>query len=95
MPGAEVVAVPFSKDDGELVLGPGAAELMAQREVDLLALLEHHGASGKPGEVIEHVLLPAEPGHDVVTVLLVGVGDGSARDLRRAGAAHGRRSRSS
>ena len=49
MPGAEVVAVPFSKDDGELVLGPGAAELMAQREVDLLALLEHHGASGKPG----------------------------------------------
>jgi leucyl aminopeptidase len=91
--GVEVVAVPYSKDDDDLVLGPGAAELVAAHDVDLLALLEHHDASGKAGDVVEHVLLPAEPDRPALTVLLVGVGDAGPADLRRAGAALARRTR--
>ncbi len=83
--------MPFSKDDDELVLGPGAAELLADHDVDLLALLDHHSASGKAGEVVEHVLLAADGG--AVPVLLVGVGRGEPHDLRRAGAALARRTR--
>jgi leucyl aminopeptidase len=89
--GVEAVAVPFSKDGDELVLGPGAAELLDEHDVDLLALLEHHGATGKAGEVVEHVLLPTDGA--ALPVLLVGVGTAAPRDLRRAGAALARRTR--
>jgi leucyl aminopeptidase len=86
----EVVALPFSSDDGDLVLGPGAAELLDSHDVDLLALLEHHGAKGEAGEVVEHVLLDDA---GIRTVLLVGVGATLPSDLRRAGAALARRTR--
>ena len=36
-PAPSVVALPFSKDDDDLVLGPGAAELLDEHDVDLLA----------------------------------------------------------
>jgi leucyl aminopeptidase len=92
---AEVVALPFEKDGDELVLGPGAAELLDELDVDLLGLLEHHSATGAAGEVVEHVVLDASglTCSSLRVVLLVGIGDSGPRDLRRAGAALARRSR--
>ncbi len=56
-------------------------------------MLEHHRAAGKAGEIVEHLLLPDDPDQPALSVLLVGVGAGEPRDLRRAGAALARRTR--
>jgi leucyl aminopeptidase len=84
--GAEVVAIALLEDDGDLALGPGAAELAEDTGVDLLALLEP--------------LRPGMAAGDVTTVPLpgfllhaVGVGDASPTALRRAGAAVARATR--
>jgi leucyl aminopeptidase len=87
-----VVAVPVlpgdrsedgQSDDGP-ILGPGAAELVDLLDIDLLALLEHHRATGKAGEVVSHPVL----GHPQVDlVLCVGLGAAGAADFRSAGAA--------
>lgn len=80
-----VVAVPVlaGEEDGSLVLGPGAADVAEDLGVDLFAVLEHHRASGKPGEVTTHPVLD-HPRWSAVH--LVGVGSGGNDDLRRAGA---------
>ena len=52
------------------------------------ALLDHYQAKGEAGEIIE---VPVANGDAVGRVLLYGVGDGSAADLRKAGAAVARR----
>ena len=99
-----MVALPFLLDDDDLVVGPGAAELLEEVDLDLLGLLDHHGATGRAGEVVEHVVLSRPGGSDgaedgsgsaagPLTVLLVGVGASTPGDLRRAGAAVVRRSR--
>ena len=75
---AELLAVPFAAD-----LAP-AIEL----PVPAAALLAHYQAKGEAGEVIE---VPVANGDAVGRVLLYGVGDGSAADLRKAGAAVARR----
>ena len=68
-------------------VGPGAADLADELGLDLLALLEHHEATGKAGQVHRHPVL----GHaGVREVLLVGVGDAGSDALRAAGAAIGR-----
>jgi leucyl aminopeptidase len=92
---AEVVAVPFQRDGDDLVLGPGATDLLDELDVDLLALLEHHKAKGSAGEVVEHVVLDAAglTAGGLRAVHLVGVGEGRPSDLRRAGAALARRTR--
>jgi leucyl aminopeptidase len=85
-----VVAVPVlpgEESDGEVggpILGPGAAELVELLDLDLLALLEHHQASGKAGEIISHPVL----GHPQVDlVLCVGLGAARPADFRSGGAA--------
>ncbi|MDN5894193.1 MAG: leucyl aminopeptidase family protein [Nocardioides sp.] len=83
-----IAAVPVLVEDGELVLGPGAAELSDLVGVDLLAVLEHHADvgvdSGTPGEVHTH----ATPDHPrFAAVALVGLGSAEPEDFRRAGAA--------
>ncbi len=96
---AEVVALPFFRDGDDLLLGPGAADLVDVLGADLLGLLEHHAATGAAGEVVEHPVLPtpaaSEAADEVAlrSVLLVGIGAGEAGDLRRAGAAIARRVR--
>ena len=94
--GADVVAVPFQKDGDDLVLGPGAVELLEELDADLIGLLEHHKAKGSVGEVFEHAVLatdgPADPAADGLQVVyLVGVGEARPSDLRRAAAALARR----
>ena len=103
--GADVVAVPVlaagpdgADGTGGITLGPGAAELIDDIGDDLFALLELRGATGEAGQVTDHPLLDDEArkrlgNPDLTRVLLVGVGDGTPADLRRAGAAMARATR--
>ncbi|RYU14136.1 leucyl aminopeptidase [Nocardioides iriomotensis] len=99
--GADVVALPVLADPGDgaeaagPTLGPGAAELLDELDLDLFSLLELHKATGAVGEVVEHaVLSPSGLTNDALRlVLLVGVGGGSPSELRRAGAALVRRAK--
>ena len=87
--GAEVVALPVSPGDESvgLTLGPGAAELGDGLGLDLLGLAESAGATGKAGEVTTvPVPLGGPENGDLRLVLLVGVGQQTPTDLRRAGA---------
>ncbi|MDT9594039.1 leucyl aminopeptidase family protein [Nocardioides zeae] len=84
-----------------LLLGPGAADVADRWRLDLLALLAAHRATGAAGEVVRVPLVGPE-GSDasapsdepaVGLLLLVGVGDASVAELRRAGAATARATR--
>jgi leucyl aminopeptidase len=81
--GAEVWALPvLPGEDGDVVLGPGADEASDVLGVDLLGLLESTRATGRTGEVTTVPVVS-----DVVdVVLLVGLGDQTVTDFRRAGA---------
>ncbi|CAN5363915.1 hypothetical protein BH11ACT8_BH11ACT8_09280 [soil metagenome] len=104
--GADVVAVPLlpASDDGpegeesddgaSLTLGPGAAELCDDLGLDLLAIAEAFAATGASGEVTAiPVPLGGPDNADLRLVLLVGVGEQTPTDLRRAGAAVARATR--
>ena len=94
--GVEVVALPVLPADGPagLTLGPDAAELGDQLDLDLLAILELDRATGKAGEVTAvPVPLGGPDNADLRWVLLVGVGDQRVEDFRRAGAALARATR--
>ncbi|HEX7716946.1 MAG TPA: leucyl aminopeptidase family protein [Marmoricola sp.] len=84
--GITTLALALLDDDGDLALGPGGAELVDDVGQDVLALVEPLGPSTRAGEV---TTLPVGG----YVVHLVGVGDGSATDLRRAGAALARATR--
>ena len=84
--GVDVVAIALLDDDGELALGPGAAELAEDADVDVLALLEPL----RPGTAAGEVTTVPVPGF---LVHVVGVGDASPTALRRAGAALARATR--
>ena len=82
--GAEVWAFPVLPDEDGPLLGPGADEAGDALGLDLLAALEVSRATGRTGEVT-----PVPVAHDdgPGLVLLVGVGEASTTDFRRAGAA--------
>ena len=67
-----------------------ADELVAASGLDLLAVLESRGATGAVGDVVS---LPVTHQGSLLTVHLVGVGDQSPTDLRRAGATLARAAR--
>jgi leucyl aminopeptidase len=95
--GADVVAVPVLAGTGEdgPSLGPGAAELLDELPEDLFALLELHRATGAAGEIVDRAVLDPSglSNHSLTEVLLVGVGEGTPAELRRAGAALARRTK--
>ena len=76
--------LPGDGPDEALTLGPGAEELLDALGLDGFALLEHHEATGKAGEVVTHPVLADD---DLSLLVFVGVGEQSDADLRRAGAA--------
>jgi leucyl aminopeptidase len=83
--GAEVWAFPVLPDPDGPLLGPGADEASEALGIDLLAALEAARATGRTGEVTS---VPVTSGSDDVSlVLLIGVGDATVTDFRRAGAA--------
>ena len=86
---------PVRRGRRRAVLGPGAAELLDEVDLDVFALLEHAKATGKAGELVEHVLLSRAglSNGSLRSLLFVGVGDGTPVDLRRAGAAVARRAK--
>ena len=89
--GAEVWAFPVLPGDDGPLLGPGADEAAEALGVDLLAALEAARATGRTGEVttvpVAGLVTSDGPGDVVVLVLLVGIGDATVTDFRRAGAA--------
>ena len=85
---ADVVALPVSADADRLSVGPGAEELSDLVDIDWFRLLDHAGAAGKAGEIVEFPVLDAS---SLQAVLLVGIGPGGSADFRRAGAALARR----
>lgn len=85
--GVEVVALPVLPGDDGPLLGPGAEDLADRLGLDLLAVLELEGASGRVGEVVSVPVPLGDPENaELRVVLLVGVGAASPDDLRRAGA---------
>lgn len=80
------VALALVDDDGELALGPGAAELADAVGLDLLGLLEPLRASARAGELTTLSV----PGF---VVHAVGVGDCDPDALRKAGASLARATR--
>ena len=84
--GSEVLALAVLDDDGELALGPGAAELAEDAGLDLLDLVEPVRPRTEAGA------LSTVPVAGFL-VHLVGVGDGSPDALRKAGAALARATR--
>ncbi len=91
--GVGTVAVPVLSGDDGPVLGPGAAELSDDLGIDLTVVLENAQATGATGEVTElPVVRTADLANSALTrVLMIGVGDGTTTDLRRAGATLARR----
>ena len=85
--GAEVWAFPVLPDEAGPLLGPGADEASDALGVDLLAALEAARGTGRAGEVPPVPVGSTDRDDEVVLVLLVGVGECSVTDLRRAGAA--------
>ena len=85
----DVLAVQLRPGDGGATIGAGAEALTALG-IDAAAIVRDREAKGGPGEIIE---IPVA--HDEVgTVLLVGVGQASPADMRKAGAALARRAKS-
>ena len=85
--GVEAVAYPFTTVDGVRVLGPGADVAGESLGIDLLAVLESRQARGTGGEVVA-VPVGGLRGTDALRlVLLVGLGEETPGDFRRAGAA--------
>jgi leucyl aminopeptidase len=95
--GVDVVALPVlpAPEDGDApLLGPGADEVGDAFGLDLVDLAEAARATGKAGEVTTVPLAgDGPPGVDVRLLLLVGVGQATPADLRRAGAAMARATR--
>ncbi|HEY3529589.1 MAG TPA: leucyl aminopeptidase family protein [Nocardioides sp.] len=81
--GAEVLALPFTVVDDEPVLGSAADAAAEALGLDLAGVLTSRRAKGKGGEI---VALPIGGGGPRL-VLLVGLGEGTTTDYRRAGAA--------
>ena len=87
--GVDVVAVPVlpADGDGSVLLGPGAVELGEVLDLDLLGILELSRATGAVGELHSvPVPLGAPDNAGLRLVLLVGVGQQTPTDFRRAGA---------
>ena len=89
--GVAVVAVPVAAGDGSAERATpqprhGAGEAAADFGVDVVALAEVHGISGKAGDVLA---VPAPPNSQGLPsrLVLIGLGSGSPAELRKAGAA--------
>ena len=91
--GAEVWAFPVVPGDDGPLLGPGAEEASEALGIDLLAALDVARATGRAGEITSLPVASVDRDGDVSLVLLVGIGEGSVVDFRRAGAALARASK--
>jgi leucyl aminopeptidase len=86
---APVLATAVRAVDGQARTSDAALAFAETLGLDLPALLEHASATGAAGQVVEAPI--THPGSPVRRLLLVGAGDDSPSDARRAGAALARR----
>ncbi|HEU4911610.1 MAG TPA: leucyl aminopeptidase family protein, partial [Actinomycetes bacterium] len=86
---APVLATAVRAVDGTPRVSDDAAALAGRLGLDAATALERASATGDAGEVVD--LPVTDPRQDVRRLLLVGTGDGSAAQLRKAGAALARR----
>ncbi len=97
----EAVAIPVLPNEAGLpvLLGPGAAELAERWNVDLFAIADTLEMTGKTGTVASFPVssFPVSPSGEStespVLIVLVGVGNQTPTDFRRAGAALARATR--
>jgi leucyl aminopeptidase len=92
---ADVVAVPMRAGSESAILDGAAERLGAAYDLELPAYLTRASGNGpvkgRPGEIVA-VPLPAGP-TGPAELLVVGIGEGSAAELRKAGAAIARRAK--
>jgi leucyl aminopeptidase len=91
---AQVIALPVLPADETMQhpwIGPGGADVCDAYDIDLLTLIDRNKATGRAGEVVTTPILRSDT--SVEQVILIGVGTGSSRDYRRAGAALARSTR--
>ena len=89
------LALPISISDEKPTIDLNAKtirEIETLSSIDLAQELEKEGTSfaGKVGEILEISLLPQKK-NKLVRILLVGIGESSPSDLRKAGVALGRK----
>ena len=89
--GADVLAVGFRSVDGAFVVGDQADDAAALLPATVADVLTRSRARGTVGEVLEVPVYGDES--PVTSVLLVGLGNGTAADVRRGGAALARKVR--
>ncbi len=82
---------PADGDDAVVVAGPGASAALRELGLDAAEVVATHTPSASAGAVTTVPLVPVRAGF--ARVLLVGLGRGSAADVRAAGAAVGRATR--
>ncbi len=87
---ADVLALPIGPGDGGAVAGPGTVAAGRALGLDVMAHAAREKATGAVGDIVS---IPVTDGR-VQQVLLVGVGSGGNTEMRRAGAALGRRVKS-
>ncbi len=85
-----VVAVGFTRTGDDYTLPASADEALGSVDLDLFDLLDRAEAKGTAGETVRHEVFGAD---SLRTVVLVGLGDLSGQDYRRAGAALGRKAK--
>jgi leucyl aminopeptidase len=83
--GVESIALPFHVADGTPVLGAGAAATGEALGLDLAGVLTSRRAKGTAGEVVEIPMAAGSSGPRLV--VLIGLGEATTADHRRAGAA--------
>ncbi len=81
---ARVVAVGFARADGDFMFSAVAEAALASHGVDPFALLDRAQVKGDAGEIVTHEVFT---GDTVERVVLVGLGEQTGRDYRRAGSA--------
>src|SRR4029079_13475946 len=85
--GTGPVPPPAPSHDGEPMLGPGADGAVDALGFDLLAILGSRRTTGEAGECVSVRLAGTAANPALRLVLLVGLGDETPADFRRAGAA--------
>jgi leucyl aminopeptidase len=88
---ASLLAIPVRPEDDRSRVSALAREVEGLLGLDLSDELAVEKASGRPGEIVEFAV--AASGSTIERLLLVGIGSGTPADLRKAGAALGRRVR--
>jgi leucyl aminopeptidase len=83
----KTLAVGFTRDDNSYVIDSASQQALDDLGIDAFALLSRSDSSGRGGDVVRHEILTDGGADRVESVVLVGLGQETSADFRRAGAA--------